>query len=284
MKRLIAFLTLAGYFLSGCGAGQTEIEELEKLIGSVVSDFVVVNLETGAVVTQRDVSDLLTNNKYRTTHMVFRSIDATLASYGSAPGSFGYSADEVQGVSALDKSFVAVFETTQKQWEYIAGASSMPWASVLPATGIVSSSSIAAEMPAYALSHSTVTSALTAYSATQPFALSLPSNILWEHACRAGSTGLYTWGDAYGGTVAGNYAAVSETMNGDLGPKAVATYAANAFGLYDMHGNLWEWTSEGILRGGSWKDGIGQARSANKLNLYQHTEHALVGARLTYIP
>lgn len=104
--------------------------------------------------------------------------------------------------------------------------------------------------------------------ADQPFRLL--SEAEWEYACRAGTSTRYWWGDEITGENA-NYA-------GNIGKTSKAgEYPANPFGLYDMHGNVWEWVEdcwndnyEGapkdgsacmsgecarrVLRGGSWGD------------------------------
>ena len=72
--------------------------------------------------------------------------------------------------------------------------------------------------------------------------LKLPSETRWEHACRAGTTTAYSVGDDrkdldkyawYGTNKPGTY--------------AVAQKAPNPWGLYDMHGNVWEWTEDDFV-------------------------------------
>jgi formylglycine-generating enzyme required for sulfatase activity len=65
----------------------------------------------------------------------------------------------------------------------------------------------------------------------------LPSEAEWEFACRAGTTTRYWWGDAFDNS-RGN-------AEGGVGkPSAVDTYPPNPWGLYDIHGNVWEWCSD----------------------------------------
>ena len=124
----------------------------------------------------------------------------------------------------------------------------------------------------------------------------LPSNAQWEYACRAGSTTPFYFGETltpelanyngnytYGQGVKGCY---RETTT------AVGSFAPNAFGLYDMHGNVWEWcldrwqthgkalsldaTIRGLaskkksLRGGSWFYLPSNCRSAYRMTYPFH--------------
>jgi formylglycine-generating enzyme required for sulfatase activity len=102
----------------------------------------------------------------------------------------------------------------------------------------------------------------------------------WEYAARAGTTTKYHWGNAFNASKAAGCCAGLKT-------EPVGSYAPNAFGLYDMHGNVWEWVEDcwngnyagaptdgsawtsgicrhRVLRGGGWSDLPRNLRAANR--------------------
>jgi formylglycine-generating enzyme len=81
-------------------------------------------------------------------------------------------------------------------------------------------------------------------------AVRLPTDDEWEHDARAGARSKYPWGDewshARGNSFRGDF------PHGTAGTVPVDAFDPNAGGLFNVVGNVWEWTAERLLRGGSY--------------------------------
>ena len=137
---------------------------------------------------------------------------------------------------------------------------------------------------------------------------SLPSEGQWEYACRAGTTTPFYFGETITPKLV-NYCGNYAYGNGPKGEyrretTPVGKFPPNAFGLYDMHGNVWEWCADDFhknydgaptdgsvwlngdkdkcrLRGGSWADNPNDCRSAIRGNYNGRDDHDIdIGFRL----
>lgn len=105
----------------------------------------------------------------------------------------------------------------------------------------------------------------------------LPSEAEWEYACRAGTTTEYSWGDAIGHDNANCDGCGSQWDRKQTAP--VGSFSPNPWGLFDMHGNVWEWCID------CWHDGYDGAPTDGSAWIYSNNCDSRVyrgGSSLTY--
>jgi formylglycine-generating enzyme required for sulfatase activity len=134
----------------------------------------------------------------------------------------------------------------------------------------------------------------------------LPTESQWEYACRAGTTTAYAWGATITSSNANyNWDGGANDGNDFKQTRDIGQYAANPWGFFDMHGNVWEWTadwyqaayptgnpvidptgpasgSSRVERGGSWYLGGTNLRSAKRNINHPSTRYDTLGFRVGF--
>ena len=217
--------------------------------------------------------DMLTNR----IGMDLKLIPAGEFTMGSSASEEGRDDDEYQHRVRLTQSFyLQTTEVTQGQWKSVMGTE--PW----------KGQEYVKEGDDYAatyVSHEDAIDFCRKLSAREGGTYRLPTEAEWEYACRGGTQTMYSFGASAGQL--GEYAWFAENAEkvGEEYAHRVGQKVANGFGLYDMHGNVYEWCSDWydaeyyksspgvdlggassgsfrVLRGGSWGYAAGFCRSA----------------------
>ncbi len=196
---------------------------------------------------------------------------------GSPPGEPGHESQEVRHRVTLTRSFwLGRTEVTQDEWRHLMGGNPSHF------------SALGGQSPVENVTWYDVQEFLSRLSALSPGnRFRLPTEAEWEYACRAGTTTAYSTGerlDTDHANYCGRFPLPGQQPGVDRGhPTPVASFPPNPWGLYDMNGNVWEWTADEhcpypdgpvhdpspdcgaplkVIRGGSWYFNADSARCA----------------------
>ena len=272
--------------------------------------YMVIDLSGGTSASSYPVSYLSDvpsggwSDEYKTSKLVLRRIEPGTFTMGSPSGEIGrYNTFEDRHSVTLSQAFyIGVFEVSQKQWKNVTGGSPSPYSGDARAVDNVSyadirGSSNGTKWPASSAVDSTsFLGKLRSKSGLS--GLDLPTDAQWEYACRAGTTTALNSGKNLSSTEQdSNLAAlaryrlnsgvsepatlgsdgvplITTTSDGKGGYTAqtkVGSYTPNAWGLYDMHGNVWEWCLDW------WQEGLGTSAATNPKGPSSGTERVQRG-------
>jgi len=232
--------------------------------------------------------------------MSFKSLPAGTFTMGSPsnPAEPERSSDETQHQVMLSSFYMQTTEVTQSQWKAVMGNTIAPHFIACGDT-----------CPMEQVSWNDIQTFLTALNGRGDGTYRLPTEAEWEYAARANSTTAFANGgitNTYCSPVDTNLDAMGWYCgNADSKTHPVQGKQANAFGLYDMHGNVWEWVqdwygtyptgavsnptgpssgSNRVIRGGSWSNGAQGCRSAGRDSVLPGGRRYYVGFRLVRLP
>ena len=285
---------------TGVNASNYTTKANGKVITGVTSPYTVTGLTNGieyffalASVTPVGESTVSTEAKATTLArainslgMEFEIIPAGTFTMGSPSAETGrYSYETQHSVTISNPFFMQTTEVTQGQWRAVMGSNPSYF------------SSCGDSCPVEQVSWDDIQSFLTAINAKGEGTYRLPTEAEWEYAARAGTTTAYSFGASE--TPLGDYTWYSSNSSSKTHP--VGQKLPNAWGLYDMHGNVWEWVSDRygdysssaatdpvgstggsrrVSRGGSWSSDTGGLRSADRGGVIPGSRSSSIGFRL----
>ena len=236
----------------------------------------------------------LTNDVYRTTKLVMRRIPAAGNKWrmGSPTTESNRNASEVPHYVTLSEDYyIGIYHVTK--WQMNVSRADIYAARTVVPYNNVSYNGIRGTPTESAYNwpdngHEVNTaSRINKFRVLTGLELDLPTEAQWEYACRAGTGGSF-YDDSSNGAEVGWYSTNSARM-GNGGGITVGLLKPNSWGIYDMHGNVWEWTLDQfqthpsepqidpkgattnmlrrVVKGGTFAAGSGVARSAARRNI-----------------
>jgi len=230
------------------------------------------------------------------TGMEFVLLDAGSFTMGSPSTEPMREEQEVLHRVTLTRAFwVGRYEVTQAQWRRVMGSSPGYF------------TECGQDCPVEDISGYEVLEFLDRLSELEGQSFRLPTEAEWEYACRAGTAGPFSTGDGITTDQAnfdGRYPYPwSEKGWGEFrrSPTPVGSFAANPWGLHDLHGNVWEWTADPhcpypdgpasdphgtcdneilVIRGGSWIFGADSMRCALRYTHHPRDRGPSLGLRV----
>lgn len=235
---------------------------------------------------------------------------------GSLPGETVYRTNEHRIEATLSKGFwIGKYEVTQAEWEAVMQSS----CSEFSPKGAGKYKVLGKETSQYPAESMLVEDAMefcdkltelerAAGRLPEGCVYALPTEVQWEYACRAGTTTATAFGDSLSSHKANfkGFAPYNGAKRGPFlfGPTNVGSYPGNAWGIHDMHGNLWEycagWYSDvapggvdpqpassgkyRIGKGGSWFHDGRYTRSAFRYWIEPKMRQGTVGFRVVLTP
>ncbi len=295
--------------------------------------YLVVDLSGGSSATSypyRYTSEApdTTSDVCRTTELWLRKIPAGTFTMGSPSTETGRDSDETQFQVTLTQDFyIGVFECTQAQYKNIMGTNPSYYSGDTRPVEYVSYNTIrgtgstaGAGWPTY--KHTVDSSSFMGkLQAKTGLTFDLPTESQWEYACRKKADGTY-WATSLNSgknvttTGSGSDANLNEVgrysgnaSDGKGGYSSnhtkVGSYLPSELGLYDMHGNVWEWCldwkdtypttaqtdytgpasgSHRVVRGGSWYNGAQYCRAAHRYGDTPSYDYSRSGFRVACVP
>lgn len=283
--------------------------------------YMVVDLSGGVDALSYPVSYLSSvpaggwTDEYKTTKLVLRLIPPGTFMMGSPSDELGhnwassYNAEDYHKVTITKPFYIGVFELTQKQWQLVMGDTPSGYKGDARPVEQVSYNTIRGSVNGAAWpTHNQVdaNSFMGRLRSKVNMLFDLPTEAQWEYACRAGTATALNSGKNLKGTdkncanmaEVGRYAGNTGDGKGGYSQHTkVGSYLENAWGLYDMHGNVAEWCldwwaknlgtsakvdpkgatsgSYRLMRGGCWYDNnnagyAAACRSAYRSNNYNN--------------